>query len=115
VAISITLSMIRLIYDFHALWLLVPGYILIFILARFVDPTFAAVAFDSGGVVIGPMCVSFILSFTLGGSGEMGEAMNGFGMVGMVAMSPIVAVMLLGCHAKWKHGKVGNHGISSSD
>jgi hypothetical protein len=35
----------------------------------------------------------------------MGEAMNGFGMVGMVAMSPIVAVMLLGCHANWKHKK----------
>jgi hypothetical protein len=97
VGLSITLSMLRLVLGFHALWLLVPGYVLIFILSKFVNPTFAAVAFDAGGVVIGPMCVSFILSFTLGVSDAFGEEMNGFGMVGMVAMSPILAVMLLGC------------------
>ncbi|MDR0196615.1 MAG: DUF1538 domain-containing protein [Oscillospiraceae bacterium] len=103
VAISITISMVRLLLDIHALFFLVPGYVLIFILSKFVEPTFAAVAFDSGGVVIGPMCVSFILSFTLGVSDSMGEAMNGFGMVGMVAMSPIISVMLLGCYYNFKH------------
>ncbi|MDR0223096.1 MAG: DUF1538 domain-containing protein [Oscillospiraceae bacterium] len=105
VALSITLSMIRLLLDVHALFFLIPGYALIFFLSRFVEPTFAAVAFDSGGVVIGPMCVSFILSFTLKVSDVLngGDAMAGFGMIGMVAMSPIIAVMVLGCYYNFKH------------
>jgi hypothetical protein len=104
VALSITLSMIRLLLGIHALYFLVPAYALIFILSRFVEPTFAAVAFDSGGVVIGPLCVSFILSFTLGASDALGTgAASGFGMIGMVAMSPILAVMILGCYSKWKN------------
>jgi uncharacterized membrane protein YqhA len=105
VALSIAVSMVRILLDIPALYFLVSGYVLIFVLSRFVEPTFTAVAFDSGGVVIGPMCVSFILSFTLGVSGvvDPGNAMAGFGMIGMVAMAPIIAVMSLGCYSNFRH------------
>ena len=116
VALSIAVSMFRILLNIPALFFLAPGYILIFILSRFVKPLFTAVAFDSGGVVIGPMCVSFILSFTLGVSNvlEPGNAMAGFGMIGMVAMSPIIAVMSLGCYYNFKHRQKPSKGTVSS-
>jgi hypothetical protein len=118
VAITIAISMIRLLLGIHALYFLIPGYALIFTLSKFVQPTFTAIAFDAGGVVIGPLCVSFILSFTLGVSGvlDSGDAMSGFGMIGMVAMSPIIAVMILGCYYRFKHKRSGiGTGASAGD
>ena len=110
VALSLAVSMVRVLLGIPVLFFLVPGYVLIFILSRFVESQFTAVAFDSGGVVIGPMCVSFILSFSLGVSGvlESGNAMAGFGMIGMVAMSPIIAVMVLGCFYEIRHRRLSS-------
>ena len=65
VALFIALAMLRVIKGISLWYILVPGYILVFILMHHVDQTFA-IAFDSGGAATGPMTVTFILALTIG-------------------------------------------------
>ncbi len=99
VALAVALSMIRILTGISLWYFLVPGYLLAFILIRFVKPIFVAIAFDSGGVVTGPMIATFILALTVGSSYAV-EGSNpitdGFGMIALVAMVPILSVLILG-------------------
>ena len=72
VAISIGLSMLRIMYGFSLWYVLVPGYALALVLSLFCPPLFVGIAFDSGGVASGPMTSTFILSFTLGAAAAVG-------------------------------------------
>jgi hypothetical protein len=101
VGISIALSVIRVIFKFSVLYYLVPGYFLSLGLAFFVPKIYTAIAFDSGGVASGPLTSTFILPFIIG----LCFAMNGdssrvlvdaFGLVAMVAMTPLITIQLLG-------------------
>ena len=101
VGISICLSMIRIIFDFSILYYLVPGYFISLGLSFFVPRMYSAIAFDSGGVASGPLTSTFILPFAIGacmglypdGSKVLTDA---FGIVAMVAMTPLITIQLLG-------------------
>lgn len=99
VAVSIALSVSRVLYGFPLLYLVIPGYIIAFIMARYSSPSFVSIAFDSGGVATGPMSVTFILTMVLGVASVI-EGRNplteGFGMIAVVALSPILSVLSLG-------------------
>lgn len=98
VAISIGLSMLRVLYEFSLWYILIPGYALALILTFFCPPLFMGIAFDSGGVASGPMTSTFILSFTLGASiaGGGNPVTNAFGVIALVAMTPLIAIQILG-------------------
>lgn len=100
VGISIFLSMIRIIFDFSILYYLLPGYILSLGLAFFVPKIYTAIAFDSGGVASGPLTSSFILPFAIGAclvlQGEQKIMQDAFGIVAMVAMTPLITIQILG-------------------
>ena len=100
VGLSIALSMIRIIFDFSVMYYLVPGYIISLGLSFFVPSIYTAVAFDSGGVASGPLTSSFILPIAIGAcfsiSGEMAILNNAFGVVAMVAMTPLITIQILG-------------------
>ncbi len=103
VGLSICLSVIRIIFNFSILYYLIPGYFISLGLAFFVPKIYTAIAFDSGGVASGPMTSSFILPFAIGAcfalQGES-EILNlGFGIVAMVAMTPLIAIQVLGFRA----------------
>ncbi len=104
VAISIGLSMIRLLYGFSLWYILVPGYALSLLLTFFCPPLFTGIAFDSGGVASGPMTSTFILSFTLGAASAAGNgsANDAFGVIALVAMTPLIAIQILGIIFKIK-------------
>lgn len=99
VAVSIAFSMIRILLDIPIWYFLVPGYILAFVLMSFSKNSFAAIAFDSGGVATGPMTATFILSMMVGIASSL-EGRNplteGFGMIALVALAPILSVLILG-------------------
>ncbi len=103
VGISIGLSLIRMIFKFSILYYLVPGYLISLGLSFFVPKIYTAIAFDSGGVASGPLTSSFILPLVIGAC----EAANGsgdiysfaFGVVAMVAMTPLITIQLLGFKA----------------
>jgi hypothetical protein len=103
VGVSICLSMIRIIFDFSVLYYLIPGYLLSLGLSFFVPGLYTAIAFDSGGVASGPLTSSFILPFAVGAcymlQGEARIMADAFGIVAMVAMTPLITIQLLGFQA----------------
>ncbi len=103
VGISLCLSMIRIIFDFSVLYYLIPGYFLSLGLSFFVPGIYTAIAFDSGGVASGPLTSTFILPFSVGVcctlQGEESVLGLAFGIVAMVAMTPLITIQLLGFQA----------------
>lgn len=100
VGISICLSMLRIIFDFSILYYIIPGYFISLGLSFFVPKIYTAIAFDSGGVASGPLTSSFILAFAIGAcmvlQGEGKVLSDAFGIVAMVAMTPLITIQLLG-------------------
>ena len=99
VAIAVALSMLRILIGFPVLYILIPGYLTVFIIMFFTSRSFTAIAFDSGGVATGPMAVTFILALSVGiAAGMEGRdpVSEGFGMIAVVALAPILSVLILG-------------------
>lgn len=101
VGISICLSMIRIIFDFSILYYLIPGYFIALGLSFFVPRMYTAIAFDSGGVASGPLTSSFILPLSVGAcvaiyQGPSNVLTDAFGIVAMVAMTPLITIQFLG-------------------
>lgn len=108
VALAVALSMLRIVVGISFMWFIAPLYLLALILMRFVSSEFVAVAFDSGGVATGPMTVTFILSLTMGIAGQLENRSvltDGFGMVALVAIMPIITILILGLIYKSKERK----------
>ena len=98
VGLSICLSVIRIIYGFSILYYLIPGYLISLGLSFFVPKIYTAIAFDSGGVASGPLTSTFILPFAIGTCVALGGNIlsDAFGIVAMVAMTPLITIQLLG-------------------
>ena len=98
-SVAIGLAMLRVITQINLLWFVVPGYAIALILMFVVPEVFTGIAFDSGGVASGPMTATFLLPFTAGASlllnGEAGVEQT-FGVVALVAMTPLLAVQVIG-------------------
>ena len=100
VGTSIALSVLRVIFDFSILYYVIPGYLLSLGLSFFVPKLYTAIAFDSGGVASGPLTSTFILPFIIGicfvlqGEGKI--LADAFGLVAMVAMTPLITIQALG-------------------
>jgi hypothetical protein len=112
VAVAVALSMLRILLGVSLWYFIIPGYLAIFFLAPKVPPLFVGLAFDSGGVVTGPMIATFLLAFTVGSSQAVpgsNPLFDGFGMISLVAMVPILSILILGflysrSEAKGKEG-----------
>ena len=98
VGLSVGLAMIRVLTGVSIWWMLVPGYGLAIILSFIVPKIFVAVAFDSGAVASGPMTATFVLPFTMGACLAVGGdvMMDAFGVVAMVAMTPLFTLQIIG-------------------
>ena len=100
VGAAIGLSMIRILFDFSLVYYIIPGYFISLALSLFVPPVYSAIAFDSGGVASGPMTSGFILPFAVGAcvnlQGSEAVLRDGFGVVALVAMAPLITIQLLG-------------------
>lgn len=98
VAASVAIGMLRAMTGISLFWFLVPGYALALLLPLFVPPIFTAIAFDSGGVASGTMTATFLLPFTMGVCEASGGSVvtDAFGIVSLVAMTPLIAIQILG-------------------
>lgn len=99
VATAIALSMLKVLTGISLWYFIVPGYIGAFLLTRNVSKTFIAIAFDSAGVTTGPMIVTFISSLSIGFASTIpggNPVLDGFGMVSLVALTPVLSVLILG-------------------
>ena len=104
VSISVGLAMLRILLKLPIMYLLIPGYAIALILMFFVPEIFTAIAFDSGGVASGPMTATFLLPLAMGVCSAIGGdvSSDAFGVVAMVAMTPLVTIQALGLYYKFK-------------
>lgn len=98
VAASVALAIIRVLTGISILWFLIPGYAIALGLSFFVPKIFTAIAFDSGGVASGPMTATFLLPLAQGACKAVGGNLvaDAFGVVAMVAMTPLITIQILG-------------------
>ncbi|MFY9131176.1 MAG: DUF1538 domain-containing protein [Saccharofermentanales bacterium] len=100
VAFAVMLAVIRIYTPGLHLWhILLPGYILVMIMSFFTPDIFVGIAFDAGGVASGPMTATFILAFTQGIAAGVPGAdplLDGFGVIALVALAPLITLQLLG-------------------
>ena len=98
VALSLGLAMVRVLTGISILWFLLPGYAVALGLTFSVPKIFTAIAFDSGGVASGPMTATFLLPFSMGACEALGGNVvtDAFGVVAMVAMTPLITIQILG-------------------
>lgn len=110
VAVSLGLAMIRVLTGISIFYFIIPGYALALILSFFVPKIFTAIAFDSGGVASGPMTATFLLPFAMGACQSVGGNIvtDAFGVVAMVAMTPLITIQVLGLFYKIRSDKAEN-------
>jgi uncharacterized membrane protein YiaA len=119
VAFAVALSMLRIMVPEIRLWhYLVPGFLAAIIMSFFSPKLFVGIAFDSGGVASGPMTATFILAFAQGAAEAIDGAnvlVDAFGVIAMVAMTPLIALQVLGLLYKRKASREGVEAIEKSD
>jgi hypothetical protein len=99
VGVFVALGMFKVLAGISILWFVVPGYTLALLMTRLSTPAFIAAAFDAGGVATGPMTVTFVMAIVLGVAGAMegrDPVADGFGLIALVALAPILSVMTMG-------------------
>ena len=104
VSLSVGLAMVRVLTGISILWFLIPGYAFAIGISFVVPKLYTAIAFDAGGVASGPMTATFLLPLAQGACVTVGGNIvtDAFGVVAMVAMTPLITVQLMGLMAQLK-------------
>lgn len=108
VAISIGLAMLRILIGIPIEWIVVPGYVIALVMSVFVPKIFVGIAFDSGGVASGPMTSTFLLPLSIGTCMAVGGNImtDAFGVVALVALTPLIAIQIMGLVYRFKVDKL---------
>ena len=98
VAAFLIIAACRIVFKFSMRILLTLGYLAVIAMAVFTPSEFLGIAFDSGGVTTGPMTVPILLSLGIGicSVGKFRNELDGFGMIGLASIGPIIALLILG-------------------
>lgn len=109
VGLAVAMSVLRIVVPAIQLWhYLLPGFAISIALSFWTPPLFVGIGFDSGGVASGPMTATFILAFMQGVASAVAGAdvvRDAFGMIALVAMTPIITLQVLGLIVMVKSGK----------
>jgi len=101
VGTGISLGVVKIVFDLPIAYLLIPGYLIAVILTYFSSEEFVNIAWDSAGVTTGPVTVPLVLAMGLGFGNAVG-AVEGFGILSMASIGPIIFVLLTGIYIQWK-------------
>ncbi len=116
-AAAVGLALLRVLSGISIYWIIIPGYVIALILTRFVPKIFVGIAFDSGGVASGPMTTTFLLPLAIGVCKAVGghEMTDAFGVVALVALTPLIAVQIMGVLFVIKQKKAPNEEDDAAD
>ncbi len=108
VSVSVGLSMLRVLTGLPIQWIIIPGYIIALAMSKMVPKIFVGIAFDSGGVASGPMTSTFLLPLCIGACEMHGGNLmtDAFGVIALVALTPLIAVQIMGMQYKFKLNKL---------
>ena len=117
VACSVGLAMLRVLTGISIYYILIPGYLIALALTFFVPKIFTGIAFDSGGVASGPMTTTFLLPFSMGACEALGGNVltDAFGIVAMVAMTPLLTIQTLGLLYRFKQKDMPQDTLAADD
>ena len=101
VGTGITIGVLKIIYDVPIAALLIPLYLLAIVLTALSSEEFVNVAWDSAGVTTGPVTVPLVLAMGLG-FGTAVKAVEGFGILSMASICPILSVLCVGLWIQFK-------------
>ena len=110
VGTGIAIGVAKIVFEIPIAYLLVPGYLIAIVLTYFSSEEFVNVAWDSAGVTTGPVTVPLVLAMGLGFGNTLGSV-EGFGILSMASIGPIIAVLSTGLYIKWKIAR--RHAASS--
>ena len=113
VAVSVGLAMLRVLAGIPIYWILIPGYLIALVLSLLVPKIFVGIAFDSGGVTSGPMTSTFLLPLSIGACSAVGGDLmtDAFGVVALVALTPLIAIQIMGLVYKFKTDKLQKNAV----
>ncbi|MCU0929597.1 MAG: DUF1538 domain-containing protein [Burkholderiaceae bacterium] len=96
VAVGVGLGMLfgvaKIVWGVPLIALLAPPYLLLLVLTRLASEEFVNIGWDSAGVTTGPITVPLVLAMGLGVGGQVG-VVEGFGILAMASVYPIVTVL----------------------
>ena len=101
VAFGLALGVAKVVFGFSIAWLLIPGYLLAIVMTYFSNEEFVNIAWDSAGVTTGPVTVPLVLAMGLGFGNAM-QAIEGFGILSMASICPILSVLGTGLWIQYK-------------
>ena len=104
VGFGLSLGVLKIIFEIPIAYLLLPGYALGILLTAFSSEEFVNVAWDSAGVTTGPITVPLVLAMGLG-FGNAVQSVEGFGILSMASICPILAVLIMGLWIQFKAKK----------
>jgi hypothetical protein len=95
VGVGILLGVTKILFDIPIAILLVPSYTILIVITYFSTEEYVNIGWDSAGVTTGPITVPLVLALGLGVGGQVG-VVEGFGILAMASVSPILAVLSVG-------------------
>jgi hypothetical protein len=101
VAFGIAIGLVKIIFDLPLIWLILPGYLVAVVLTFFTTEEFVNVAWDSAGVTTGPITVPLVLAMGIG-FGNATKAVEGFGILTMASVGPVITVMISGLWSRYR-------------
>lgn len=112
VAFGIAIGVLKIIFVLPIAYLLVPAYIGGIVLTAFSSEEFVNVAWDSAGVTTGPVTVPLVLAMGLG-LGDAVTAIEGFGILSMASIGPILSVLSTGLWVQWMAKRRNQAGVEA--
>ena len=109
VGTGIAIGVLKIIFDLPLGWLLIPSYLVAVVLTYLSSEEFVNIAWDSAGVTTGPITVPLVLAMGLGIGGAV-NALEGFGILSMASIGPIIAVLATGLWAEYKRKREAHEG-----
>ena len=99
VGLSVVIGVIKILKGWSIQWLIIGGYLLVIVTTFFAPDFIVGIAYDSGGVTTGPITVPLLTALGVGLSSSIrgrNPLTDGFGMIAIASLLPIIAVMLFG-------------------
>jgi hypothetical protein len=104
VATGIGVGVLKVIFGWNLAYILLPGYLLLLVVTHLSSEEFVNVGWDSAGVTTGPVTVPLVLAMGVG-LGNAVSAVEGFGILALASLFPILSVLLLGLWVQWRNRK----------
>ncbi len=101
VGVGISVGLAKIIWDLPLFWMLAIPYSLLLIITRISSEEFVNIGWDSAGVTTGPITVPLVLALGLGTGSQVG-VVEGFGILSMASVCPIISVLVIGLIVNYK-------------